>query len=49
MGLQGSHWSGKSQGNLKKVPGQGKVREFEKSQRIFRKTEKVRVFFAFLR
>ena len=39
---QGAHWSGKSQGNLVFLQGQGKVREFCKMVREIRKSSKVR-------
>ena len=40
--LQGAHPSGKSQGNLIFLQGQGKVREFCKMVREIRKSSKVR-------
>ena len=40
--LQGGHWSGKSQGILIFLQGQGKVREFCKLVREFLNTKKVR-------
>ena len=40
--LQGAHPSGKSQGNLVFLQGQGKVREFCKIVREIRKSSKVR-------
>ena len=40
--LQGAHPSGKSQGNLFFLQGQGKVREFCKMVREIRKSSKVR-------
>ena len=40
--FQGAHWSGKSQGNLFVLQGQGKVREFCKMVREIRKSSKVR-------
>ena len=40
--VQGSHWSGKSQGNLIFLQGQGKVREFCKLVRIILNIKKVR-------
>ena len=40
--IQGAHWSGKSQGNLFFLQGQGKVREFCKMVREIGKSEKVR-------
>ena len=43
-GLQGAHPSGKSQGNLVFLKGQGKVREFCKMVREIRKSSKVREF-----
>ena len=39
---QGAHPSGKSQGNLAFLQGQGKVREFCKMVREIRKSSKVR-------
>ena len=39
---QGAHWSGKCQGNLVFLQGQGKVREFCKMVREMRKSSKVR-------
>ena len=39
---QGGHWSGKSQGNLIFLQGQGKVREFCKLVREILNTKKVR-------
>ena len=39
---QGGHWSGKSQGNLILLQGQGKVREFRKLVREILNTKKVR-------
>ena len=39
---QGGHWSGKSQGNLIFLQGQGKVREFCKLVREIFNTKKVR-------
>ena len=39
---QGAHPSGKSQGNLVFLQGQGKVREFCKMVREIRKSSKVR-------
>ena len=42
--FQGAHWSGKSQGNLFFLQGQGKVREFCKMVREIRKSSKVREF-----
>ena len=39
---QGAHSSGKSQGNLVFLEGQGKVREFCKMVREIRKSSKVR-------
>ena len=44
MVLQGAHPSGKSQGNLVFLQGQGKVREFCKMVREIRKSSKVREF-----
>ena len=40
--IQGAHPSGKSQGNLVFLQGQGKVREFCKMVREIRKSSKVR-------
>ena len=40
--VQGAHPSGKSQGNLFFLQGQGKVREFCKMVREIRKSSKVR-------
>ena len=40
--IQGGHWSGKSQGNLIFLQGQGKVREFCKLVREILNTKKVR-------
>ena len=42
MNIQGAHPSGKSQGNLIFLQGQGKVREFCKMVREIRKSSKVR-------
>ena len=39
---QGGHWSGKSQGNLIFLKGQGKVREFYKLVKEILNTKKVR-------
>ena len=39
--VQGGHWSGKSQGNLIFLQGQGKVREFCKLLREILNTKKV--------
>ena len=39
---QGGHWSGKSQGNLNFLQGQGKMREFCKLAREILNTKKVR-------
>ena len=44
---QGGHWSGKSQGNLIFLQGQGKVREFSKLVREILNTKKVREFHNF--
>ena len=44
MHKQGAHPSGKSQGNLIFLQGQGKVREFGKMVREIRKSSKVREF-----
>ena len=44
---QGGHWSGKSQGNLIFLQGQGKVREFCKLVREILNTKKVREFHNF--
>ena len=41
---QGAPWSGKSQGNLFFLQGQGKVREFCKMVMEIRKSSKVREF-----
>ena len=41
-GHQGGHWSGKSQGNLIFLQGQGKVREFCRLVREILNTKKVR-------
>ena len=40
--FQGGHWSGKNQGNLIFLQGQGKVREFCKLVREILDTKKVR-------
>ena len=42
MKFQGGHWSGRSQGNLIFLQGQGKVREFCKLVREILNTKKVR-------
>ena len=42
MYMQRGHWSGKSQGNLIFLPGQGKVREFCRLVREILNTKKVR-------
>ena len=39
---QGAHWSGKGQGNLLFLQGQGKVREFCKMVMEIRKSSRVR-------
>ena len=41
---QGAPWSGKSQGNLFFLQGQGKIREFCKMVMEIRKSSKVREF-----
>ena len=40
--FQGGHWSGKSQGNLIFLQGQGKIREFCKLFREILDTKKIR-------
>ena len=43
IAVQGAHWSGKSQGNLFFLQGQGKVREFCKMVGEIRKSSNVRL------